>query len=664
MPRPSCLPCCDPTSMSRGTDTYRQSMLIATCEQNATLEEILGALGGGTASSIRYDYETLCDPGTGNPVFVRWEYDTTGAVTGSAGFNADGTAYVGSLAALVACSSGGGAGTSTHYDYEVLCNPVGGTPVFVRWEYDTTGTVVGSSGFLADGTAYVGDLNLLIACAGGEAATGTRYDYEVLCNPVGGTPVFVRWEYDTTGTVVGSAAFLADGTVYGGALNALVACGSAAAAGAVRYDYEVLCNPVGGAPVFVRWEYDIDGTVVGTSGFLADGTAYGGSLAALEACGGGGAGGSSDITSVIPGVAATNLGKAEDAVAASGDTGTAQLLKRTDTPSAQTDTDGDYTVPVANSFGATQVNIDSGFQRAAATGLLKLEDAASATGDAGVSILLKRTDTAAAQTDTTGDYILPVANTFGAQHVNIDSGFQKSASTGLLKLEDASHNDGEAGVMALGVSNSNLDGLSGTVNDYTPLCLSKEGILFSTSVAPQPSGATAATLAASTVRYSNSSLSGDTAVTHIGSIRQDTPVVDTSLTARTAYVKSNSVGALWVQQISGTIGGLTPYQNLDVNATGVLISTGAHTVSSIYWFNQAATVRYGKLYNKATAPTVGTDTPVHTYPIPPGSGVVIPIPQGGIGIVLGLGIGATTGFAIADTGAPAANDVIVNIDYK
>jgi hypothetical protein len=49
-----------------------------------------------------------------------------------------------------------------------------------------------------------------------------------------------------------------------------------------------------------------------------------------------------DVTSVVPGTAATNLGKAEDAVHTSGDVGVMALAVRTDTPINRSGTDGDY----------------------------------------------------------------------------------------------------------------------------------------------------------------------------------------------------------------------------------------------------------------------------------------------------------------------------------
>jgi hypothetical protein len=57
-----------------------------------------------------------------------------------------------------------------------------------------------------------------------------------------------------------------------------------------------------------------------------------------------------DVTSVIPGTGATNLGKAEDAAHSSGDTGVATWHVRQDTP-ATTGADGDYIAPHTNQYG-------------------------------------------------------------------------------------------------------------------------------------------------------------------------------------------------------------------------------------------------------------------------------------------------------------------------
>lgn len=62
-------------------------------------------------------------------------------------------------------------------------------------------------------------------------------------------------------------------------------------------------------------------------------------------------GGGTAVTSVVPGTGATNLGKAEDAAHTSGDVGVAILAKRTDTAASSSATDGDYVTVNSDSLG-------------------------------------------------------------------------------------------------------------------------------------------------------------------------------------------------------------------------------------------------------------------------------------------------------------------------
>ena len=101
------------------------------------------------------------------------------------------------------------------------------------------------------------------------------------------------------------------------------------------------------------------------------------------------------------------------------------------------------------------------------------------------------------------------------------------------------------------------------------------------------------------------------------------------------------------------------------NATSVKAS--AVQVYAIYAHNLNAAVRYLKLYNKASAPTVGTDTPVLTLPIPgntAGAGFVLDTGGMGIAFATGIALALTTGVADADTGAVAANEIVVTVLYK
>ena len=115
--------------------------------------------------------------------------------------------------------------------------------------------------------------------------------------------------------------------------------------------------------------------------------------------------------------------------------------------------------------------------------------------------------------------------------------------------------------------------------------------------------------------------------------------------------------------------GYATYRNLNLGATGALVAVGPRVIGGWWIYNNAAAARYVKLYNKAVAPTVGTDVPLITLGVPASSAANLMIPnsgggqQGIGGFDSGIGIGATTGVADADTGAPSANDIVLNLWY-
>ena len=96
------------------------------------------------------------------------------------------------------------------------------------------------------------------------------------------------------------------------------------------------------------------------------------------------------------------------------------------------------------------------------------------------------------------------------------------------------------------------------------------------------------------------------------------------------------------------------------NATSVKASAG--TVYSVTASNINAAIRYLKFYNKASAPTVGTDVPVITIPIPAGGAINIPFGTTGHRFATALLL-ITTGAADSDTGAVAANEIKVATAY-
>ena len=106
-----------------------------------------------------------------------------------------------------------------------------------------------------------------------------------------------------------------------------------------------------------------------------------------------------NVVSQIPGTGATAIGKAEDAAAASGDTGVAVFAVRRDTPSSDVSAAGDYASLQVTANGELWVAAGTN-----ANSLGKAEDAVAASGDTGVMMLGVRTDTPATTTSASGDY--------------------------------------------------------------------------------------------------------------------------------------------------------------------------------------------------------------------------------------------------------------------
>ena len=113
-----------------------------------------------------------------------------------------------------------------------------------------------------------------------------------------------------------------------------------------------------------------------------------------------------------------------------------------------------------------------------------------------------------------------------------------------------------------------------------------------------------------------------------------------------------------------TSGGLTIYRSIDLDETEEEVKGTAGQLFGWYLYNAAASVRYLKFYNATAANvTVGTTTPVLTIPVAAGAAANVEFSNG---IAFGTAITAavTTGLADNDTGAPGANEFIINILYK
>lgn len=117
---------------------------------------------------------------------------------------------------------------------------------------------------------------------------------------------------------------------------------------------------------------------------------------------------------------------------------------------------------------------------------------------------------------------------------------------------------------------------------------------------------------------------------------------------------------------SANAGGISSTARL-LSAAGTtnsnLVKATPGRIYAIHGYNAAAAVKYLKLYNKATAPTVGTNTPVKTIALPPTAAFAFDWPAGYY-FDTGIGYGITGAGADNDTTALTAADVVaLNVDY-
>lgn len=151
-------------------------------------------------------------------------------------------------------------------------------------------------------------------------------------------------------------------------------------------------------------------------------------------------------------------------------------------------------------------------------------------------------------------------------------------------------------------------------------------------------------------------------VAEIGNVKNSgTFVVQSTLQAG-----SNLIGDVGLSG-ARTSGGTTLYKNIDVDESEDAVKASAGQVYWIHAINLTATVVFLKLYNATVASVVvGTTVPDLTFPVPAnsttGAGFTLSIPNG-IEFDTAITIAGTTGVADNDSGAPAANALVVNLGF-
>ena len=199
---------------------------------------------------------------------------------------------------------------------------VAGNPVLIGGRYDSSGRTlgdgdVGAIALDADGAVHIADGGNTITVDGTVTANLSSTDNTVLDNIL------------TKNTEIDAVLDTID-----------------ADTGAIKTAVEIIDNAISGS------EMQVD--IVAS---LPAGTAAIGKLAANT----GVDIGDVDVTSVVPGVAATNLGKAIQSAQGSTDTGVAALAVRNDALADLSGADGDYTPLQVNKTGALNVTENTGY---------------------------------------------------------------------------------------------------------------------------------------------------------------------------------------------------------------------------------------------------------------------------------------------------------------
>lgn len=203
--------------------------------------------------------------------------------------------------------------------------------------------------------------------------------------------------------------------------------------------------------------------------------------------GGGGVSSDVDVLSVIPGTSATRLGKAEDAAHTTGDVGVMSLAVRKDTGAALAGADGDYAPLQVDADGALRVTGGAGgggdasaANQTTIIGHLDGVEGILGTIDADTSALAGAVSGTEVQVDVVTSALPSGAATAANQttvigHLDGVETLLGTGATGLGKVEDSAHANGDVGIMVLGVRNDSATSRSGTDGDYVGLATDSAG---------------------------------------------------------------------------------------------------------------------------------------------------------------------------------------------
>ncbi|HRF11308.1 MAG TPA: hypothetical protein PLR37_04105 [Candidatus Accumulibacter phosphatis] len=304
---------------------------------------------------------------------------------------------------------------------------------------------------------------------------------------------------------------------------------------------------------------------------------------------------------------------------------------------------------------------------------VKAEDSAGAPGDYGIVILAQRRDTDTTAVDADGDYATLTSDETGRLKVSAQPASYALVSGNITASgQNVSCDVSRCSNVVLMMNTSSLSGHNCTFEGSLDSTNGTDGVWFtvqalrsnSNTVETTLGGAMSATppysweLSVNACNYFRVRATAHTSGTATWKIQRGTYATEPIPAAQVSSTQgiTGNVGTTPVTPSASTINSAAT-----TNATSIKASAGS--VYGIVISNTGGAARYVKLYNKASAPTVGTDVPVLTIKVATDDIVSIDVGTQGLRFTTGIALAITANAVDTDTTAIGASEVKVLMAY-
>lgn len=263
-----------------------------------------------------------------------------------------------------------------------------------------------------------------------------------------------------------------------------------------------------------------------------------------------------DVTTVIPGTGATQLGKAIDAVGGATDTGVAILSIRDDALTTLSPVDGDYVATRTNARGAVWMAIEDGAGAQITSfggGTQYTEDAAAPSDPVGPTMMFTRDDQLSTVTEIEGDWSRARGTSKGALWVALaDSAGDPITSFGggTQYTEDAVSAADPTGNALMVTRDDQLSTVTEVEGDWSRLRGTSKGALW--VALADSSGDPITSFGGGTQYVEDAAAAADPTGTVPMLVRKDTPATTVTTDGDNIAQRGTNYGAAYVQVVSSS----------------------------------------------------------------------------------------------------------------